>query len=192
VALPEAAERASVRERLRRELGIGASDRVVIFAGHNFRRKGLVRLLEAMALPEAAAWQLIVAGKDFAGPYQRRAKLLGLSSRAQFLGPRPDVRQLYLAADVGALPTYYDPCSRVILEALSLGVPAITTRCDGSADAICDGETGFVVSPPDAPESAQQIAQALAQMPLRGPWKKCHKTRSHCVRDYPCAATRKK
>ena len=70
----------------------------------------------------------------------------------QFLGARPDVRQLYLAADVCVLPTYYDPCSRTVLEALSLGVPAITTAYDGAADCIREGEHGFVLESPEAVE----------------------------------------
>lgn len=164
IALPEAAERTAIRERLRRELDLKAEDLVAIFAGHNFRRKGLEQLLKALALPEAQVWRLIVAGKDSVKPYQRLAARLGVAERVQFLGTRKDVRQLYLASNVCVLPTFYDPCSRVILESLSLGRPAITTRCDGSAEAIRDGETGFVVSPPDAPESAREIAHALHQM----------------------------
>jgi UDP-glucose:(heptosyl)LPS alpha-1,3-glucosyltransferase len=166
--LPDEAERTAIRERLRRELDLATNERVVLFAGHNFRRKGLERLLDALALPEAHGWRLIVAGKDSRGPYERHTTRLGLSERVKFLGARKDIKQLYLAADACALPTYYDPCSRVILEALSVGVPSITTRCDGSADAIRNEETGFVVSPPDAPDSAKEIARALSQMAAPG------------------------
>ena len=110
LALPDAAERAATRERLRCELSLSPSERVIIFAGHNFRRKGLKRLLDALALPEAQGWRLIVAGKDALGPYRRHAAALGLSNRVNFLGARKDVKQLYVTADVCALPKYYEPC----------------------------------------------------------------------------------
>jgi len=160
VDLPEPAARAETRKRLRRELGLSESDLVAIFVGHNFRRKGLLRLIEALAEPEARGWKLLVAGKDAPRFYQRYASKMGVSERIRFLGARKDVRQLYLAADFCTLPTYHDPCSRTILEALSLGVPCLTTRYDGSADAIREGEHGFVI---DAPDSIRQMAHAFQQ-----------------------------
>jgi UDP-glucose:(heptosyl)LPS alpha-1,3-glucosyltransferase len=158
---PEPAERAALRQRLRQELGLAATDLVAIFAGHNFRRKGLPRLLEALSTPEAQSWHLLVAGKDAPGPSQRYARTLGIAGRVQFLGARSDVRQLYVAADVCVLPTYYDPCSRTVLEALSLGVPAITTAYDGAADCIRNGEHGFVV---ESPEAIEALGKALRQL----------------------------
>lgn len=167
VKLPDVSERAAIRQRLRRELGLPAADLVAIFAGHNFRRKGLPRLLEALSRPPAQPWRLLVAGKDSIGPSRRYAERLGIAGRVQFLGGRPDVRQLYLAADACVLPTYYDPCSRTVLEALSLGVPAITTAYDGSADCIREGEHGFVLESPEAVEELAQILQRLAPESVR-------------------------
>ena len=167
VKLPEPAERAATRQQLRQELGLSDADPVAIFAGHNFRRKGLPRLFEAMARPETQPWRLLVAGKDRIAPYLRYAKRLGIADKVRFLGARSDVRRLYLAADVCVLPTYYDPCSRTILEALSLGVPSITTAYDGSADCIGDGDHGFVLKSPEAVEALAQALQRLAPKSVR-------------------------
>src|SRR5438034_575894 len=46
-------------------------------------------------------------------------------------------------------PTYYDPCSRVVLEALSYGVPCITTSFNGAAEVMTDGCEGFIIDTPD-------------------------------------------
>jgi len=154
-------ERAAIRERIRRDLGLDLQTPVAIFVGHNFRRKGLARLLEALALPEAGQWHLLVVGKDNVEPVRRLARKLQVLERAQFLGHRTDVWDLYCAADVCVLPTYYDPGSRTILEALSLGVPSITTLYDGSADCIRDGEHGFVLK---SPEAIEALAHALQQL----------------------------
>ena len=163
IALPSPTERKIIREKIRLESGLSESDSVALFAGHNFRRKGLSKLLEALARPPAENWHLLVAGKDSPARYQKLARRLGIESRVQFLGPRSDVRQLYLAADVCVLPTYYDPCSRTVLEAMSLGVPAITTAFDGSAECITQGENGFVLESPEAVEKLAAYLGALTQ-----------------------------
>ena len=161
VELPAPAERAEIRRSIRAEMGVAAAQLVVIFAGHNFRRKGLARALEALRQPEAAEWHLWVAGKDSPDWYWRHAGKLGVDGRVRFLGARSDVRRLYLAADAGILPTYYDPCSRMVLEAMSLGLPCITTRYDGSADCIEEGRNGFVV---DSPEETGAMARVLGRL----------------------------
>ncbi|MEO7300881.1 MAG: glycosyltransferase family 4 protein [Verrucomicrobiota bacterium] len=158
VHLPEAGERKRIRAKLRAENGLVENDLVALFAGHNFRRKGLPKILESLAKPAAEKWRLLVAGKDSPTTYQRLAKKLGVVDRVQFLGARTDVRQLYFAADVCVLPTYYDPCSRTVLESMSSGTPCITTIFDGSAECITEGENGFVLT---SPEAVAELAASL-------------------------------
>jgi UDP-glucose:(heptosyl)LPS alpha-1,3-glucosyltransferase len=159
VSLPESAERETIRKRIRQELGLNENISVALFAGHNFRRKGLPNILEALAKSSAQNWHLLVAGKDSPTHYKKLARDLGICNRVQFLGARSDVRQLYLAADVCVLPSYYDPCSRTVLEAMSSSVPCIATVFDGSSECITHGENGFVLQSPDA---VDELAAHLA------------------------------
>lgn len=161
VPLPEPAERVAIRRQRREEVGLDDDALVAVFVGHNFRRKGLARLLEALARPEAAGWHLLVLGKDSPRSYERHVARTGLAGRVRFLGARPDVREWYLAADVCALPTYYDPCSRTVLEALSLGIPCLATAYDGSSECIQNGEQGYVL---DSPEAVEAMARALRHL----------------------------
>jgi UDP-glucose:(heptosyl)LPS alpha-1,3-glucosyltransferase len=78
----------------------------------------------------------------------------------------------YSAADLLVHPTYYDPCSRVVLEALLWGLPCVTTRFNGAAEVLEDGITGRVIADPDdtaalaaaaAEASAASYRQALAE-----------------------------
>ncbi len=87
--------------------------------------------------------------------------------RVQFLGSRTDVSELYLAADVCVLPTYNDPCSRTVLEALSFGLPCITTAYDGSSECIRDGEQGFVIDSPDSVDALANALDKLSDEPTR-------------------------
>jgi glycosyltransferase involved in cell wall biosynthesis len=49
----------------------------------------------------------------------------------------------------------------VVTEALSRGVPALTTRRAGAADLVQDGETGFVVPPADADALAAGLDRVI-------------------------------
>jgi UDP-glucose:(heptosyl)LPS alpha-1,3-glucosyltransferase len=104
-------------------------------------------------------WVLVVVGRDTPGRYQRLARRLRVAERMHFLGPRDDIRRLYAAADVLAHPTWYDPCSRVVLEALCCGLPVVTTRLNGAAEAIEDGRHGVVI---DSPGNTAALADAIA------------------------------
>ena len=161
VEVPEQVVREQARQRLRETFSLPEPKLVAIFVGHNFRRKGLARMIESLARPAAQAWHLLVVGRGAVAQYERYAEQLGVSDRIRFVGSRPDVWELYCAADVCVLPTYNDPCSRTILEALSLGLPCITTAYDGSSECIRDGEHGFVI---DSPESIDALANALEKL----------------------------
>jgi UDP-glucose:(heptosyl)LPS alpha-1,3-glucosyltransferase len=56
--------------------------------------------------------------------------------------------ELYQAADFLVHPTFYDPFSRVAIEAMACGLPVITTRQNGAAEMIRDGTEGFVLEDP--------------------------------------------
>jgi len=167
VSLPAESERRLIRERLRSELAIDQRALVAIFVAHNFRLKGLTHLIEALAEPNAASWQLLVAGKDSPRPCEHLARKFGVAARVHFLGRRSDVRDLSLASDAGVLPTYYDPCSRAVLEGLSLGLPYITTAFNGASDCLKNGENGFVIESPDSVGALAQALAALADANLR-------------------------
>ena len=67
-----------------------------------------------------------------------------MADRVRFWGPVTETAPFYQAATVLALPTLYDPCSNVVLEALACGTPAVTTAANGAAEFITPGENGAV------------------------------------------------
>jgi UDP-glucose:(heptosyl)LPS alpha-1,3-glucosyltransferase len=142
--LPEAS-----REALRVERGAPADSRVVLFVGSGFARKGLAYLVKAFAGLKNDRCLLWVVGKGAAASYQRLAKRLGVGQRVRFWGPQNEVAPFYQAASVLALPTLYDPCSNVVLEALACGSPVVTTAANGAAEFLTPGENGEILSRPD-------------------------------------------
>ena len=147
------------RQAVRAELGLADDEPVALFVGSGYRRKGLTDLIKAMPrLPV----RVLVAGRDHAGPYIRLAKQLGVAGRLTVLGPRSDVERLYGAADVFVLPSWYEPFGNVVLEALASGLPVVTSRLIGAAEAIEEGANGYLHDfPPDPDELADKIGLAL-------------------------------
>jgi UDP-glucose:(heptosyl)LPS alpha-1,3-glucosyltransferase len=133
-----------------------------LFAAHNFRLKGLSPLIKAtqMATDNAAPAKphLFVAGAERSGPYHRMCKRLGIADSVTFLGNIPHVQNALAVSDVAVLPTFYDPASRFILEALAMGKPVITTRYNGATDLFTNGRHGIVI---DEPTQIEKLAQAI-------------------------------
>lgn len=130
---------------------------VFLFAAHNFRLKGLDRLIRALAMTKSPSCLSVVGAGKIDGP-KRLAQRLGVANRIVFLGPLNQVQNAIAAADVGILPTFYDPSSRFILETLAAGKPVITTRFNGATDHFTDGRHGIVV---DSPDNIPAMAEAI-------------------------------
>ncbi|MBF0357445.1 MAG: glycosyltransferase family 4 protein [Magnetococcales bacterium] len=132
------------RKELRQKLAIPEDSILYLFVGSGFQRKGVPVLLEAMAhLPDNCS--LIVVGKDKnQTEMQQQAQRLGLGNRVQFTGGIKDVIPYYGAADVFVLPTLYDPFPNVVLEAMSVGLPVITSLKCGAIDLIEHGNNGLL------------------------------------------------
>ena len=129
---------------VRREISVGDNP-LILFVGSGFRRKGLAYALQSLSRLRHKSAFLVVAGKDKPDRYVNIARSLGISDRVRFLGPRSDVARLLCAADAFVLPTIYDPASVACLEALTTGIPVVTTRANGSSEFIDEGTTGFVL-----------------------------------------------
>jgi glycosyltransferase involved in cell wall biosynthesis len=57
------------------------------------------------------------------------------------------------------LPTYYDPASRFILEALAADKPVITTKFNGAIDMFTNNRHGRII---DVPENIPALAEAIS------------------------------
>ena len=133
-----------------------------LFAANNFRLKGLAALIKAMSLaaknPQTKSMCLIVAGRDNPRTYLALAKKLSVQSKIVFLGKAADIQNILPIIDVAILPTFYDPSSRFILEALAAAKPVITTKYNGATDLFVNNRHGQVI---DTPENIAALAEAV-------------------------------
>lgn len=138
------------RDEVRREWGLRENDAVLLFAGTGWDRKGLKYAIEAVERISNRNVRLLVAGTGKKHHYR--------SNKVRFLGPVTDMPSLFLAADTFVLPTVYDPFSNACLEALSFGLPVITTATNGFAEIIVPGVHGEVT---DRANNVPALQQAI-------------------------------
>jgi UDP-glucose:(heptosyl)LPS alpha-1,3-glucosyltransferase len=142
--------------------GFAPDATVGLFVGINYRLKGLEPLLYALKrVPPTPALYLLVVGRPETARWQRFARRLGIADRVRFAGYCDDVRTAYFASDFLVHPTFYDPCSNVVVEALSCGLPVITSRYNGASEFMHPPREGFVI---DDPHDDAHLARCLTQM----------------------------
>ncbi len=132
----------------------------LIFLGSIVQRKGIAYLLQAMELLKNEPVQLVLCGRvapdttllERFREYAVEVKI-GLSHAA--------VLQELHAADLFVFPSLLEGFAHVILEAMSCGLPVITTPHTCGPDVIIDGEHGFIVPIRDPGALADRIAWGL-------------------------------
>ncbi len=149
------------RSRIRQQLGIDVDEVLLLIVAHNHRLKGVPALVAATRRlrNEGCAVRTVVVG----GRVRQKGAWSTVARedrpQVQFLGSIDDPRPYYAAADVYVQPTFYDPCSLVVLEALATGLPVVTTRFNGAGELITPGVQGHVL---DDPADIEELATAIA------------------------------
>ena len=159
----DVADGAGARRQIREEYSLGDASLVLLMIAHNFRLKGVATAVRALGQLRSHAVlsgaHLLVVGRDNPVPVLALAESLGVAERVHVLGSSQRVPVLLRAADVLVHPTFYDPCSRVVLEAAACGVVSITTRFNGAADVLEHGRSGWII--PDG-DSVAELAEGLS------------------------------
>jgi glycosyltransferase involved in cell wall biosynthesis len=78
-----------------------------------------------------------------------------------YLGEKKDVRKFIAEADCIVLPSYREGTSNTLLEAASMGKPAITTNTTGCKEIVTDGVTGFLCRVKDEHDLAEKMEQMI-------------------------------
>ncbi|MHC4640122.1 MAG: glycosyltransferase family 4 protein [Planctomycetota bacterium] len=159
-----------IRTQIFTQLGLNEADKPVLFlfAANNFRLKGLAVLIKALSVYDETTFPktgrpayLIVAGGGKTQKYRKLAKRLKPSMvdrEIVFSGPIKHIQNALSVIDVAVLPTFYDPCSRYILEALAADKPVITTSFNGASEQFVNNRHGKVI---ERSEDISALAEAI-------------------------------
>ena len=157
-------QRLATRTRIRSEQGWEADDRLLLLVGSGFRVKGLDRAIFGLAnLPAhlRSKTRLVVIGQSRSGEFAALARRQGIGERVHFLGGRLDVPDWMLAADLYFHPARSESAGMVLLEAMTAGLPVLTTDTCGYAFHVAKAEAGIVLP---SPFSQDACNHALAEM----------------------------
>ena len=159
---------ASDKSKVKAELGFNPDDIAIVSVGRLYARKGLFTLIESVPavirkFPNA---KFIVSGKGQSDEMRKligHAEKLGVQGNIIFTGYFPDVMlpKLYQAADVFAFSTFYEHHPFAVLEALSTGLPVVTTNVGGIPETITEGKDGFMCKPFDVKQFSDRILYLL-------------------------------
>jgi len=137
------------RDQIRSELK-WQSRTIYLTVAHDFKLKGVDRILSAMAHLRGRGRDagLIVIGGGDIPKYERIARQMGVANDVVFMGDQQDPVPYYHTSDVFVLPTLYDPCPLVVMEALACGLPVITTSYNGATELMTLPRDGVVLNDP--------------------------------------------
>ena len=154
-----------LRGSIRQHLRITDNDIAFLFISYDLKKKGIVPLIEAAAKLKKlnfTNFKVVVVGER---PYPlllKRVKRLSLEDTVIFTGPTKTPEDYYANCDVLVLPTFYDACSLVVIEAMACGLPAVTTIYNGAAGIITNEKDGYIISHP--PRSTELVEAMKALM----------------------------
>ena len=158
------------REAERDRLGLQAMP-TVLFAAQLIDRKDPLVLVEALAdlKREGIDIRLIVAGNGpLEGDVRDAVSASGIPSVFTGLLPSEEMPQLYVAADVLALPSREEIWGLVANEAMACGTPVVISEACGAAeDLVLDGLTGLVVPPGNSAALAAAVRSLVTDDSLR-------------------------
>ena len=170
IAPPDAKD---IRARKRAELGLGDDDRLILFVGSGFIKKGLKRAILAVdSLPRSMKkrTRFLVIGEDKSGQFVRLIRRLGLQKTISIIGGSDDVPGYLLAGDLLLHPASDENAGMVLLEAMVAGLPVLATDICGYGHYVVEADMGDLVESPFRQETLNRKLLTMLEHEDREKW----------------------
>lgn len=150
------------------DLDVESADPVVLYVGRLERRKGVAQLVDLITDWDGPDVEFWFVGK---GPLLNDiSELADESNQVRYFGYVSDEQSLaaiYASADIFTLPSYRvdgweELFGIVLIEALSSGLPVVTTDCVGPSEIIEHGRTGYVIPQHNSEVLLNRIAHLVS------------------------------
>lgn len=134
-------------DSFKKELGFSDNEKIILFVGRLCDQKGIMYLLKAfkIVLSSYENARLVIIGN---GNYDSCLKECeGIWSKVVFTGrlDKMGLKLFYRIADIGVVPSIYEPFGYVLLEMMNWQIPVVTTNIEGPNEIVDDGITGIKV-----------------------------------------------
>jgi glycosyltransferase involved in cell wall biosynthesis len=156
------------KRKIKEALGFNPDDLAIVTVGRLYARKGLFTFIESVpaVVKRFKNAKFIISGKGQSDEMRKLvayAGKIGVKESIVFAGYYPDKKlpELYQAADVFAFSTFYEHHPFAVLEALSTGLPVVTTNVGGIPETIESGKNGFLVEPFNPAQLADKMLYLL-------------------------------
>lgn len=165
-----------LRAQFRHEFGLDENHLVVLMVGSDYKRKGLDRLLLAVAaLPPTLKLRVrvFVVGQAEGATFVKLAHHLNLQEQLIIVHERNDIPLFLQGSDVFVHPAYSEAAGMVILEAIIAGLPTLVTTVCGHAHHVQRAEAGLVIPEPFSQDVMNQhLATMLSNGSQRAAWRR--------------------
>ena len=101
------------------------------------------------------------AGLEYLDRIKQMVAARGIGDRVRIISYPGSIGDIWSLVDIHVHPTSLDSSPIALLEGMSLGKPAVTTRVGGIHELVIDGETGIVLPPGNASSLASAILRLL-------------------------------
>jgi glycosyltransferase involved in cell wall biosynthesis len=150
------------RDLIRKDLGYGPEDVVLVHMGTVCKRKGQLvtcaafgRAVQECGAKNGVSFKLLMVGAryirqheiDYIDSCKNALSEFDAMDRATILDVKKDVLPYYLAADIILCPSLNEVLPLVICEGMAFERPIIASRIDGIPESITDGVEGILVEP---------------------------------------------
>jgi glycosyltransferase involved in cell wall biosynthesis len=157
---------ASEKADLRKKYQLPQDKLLILNVGTAIARKGWLDLFDALAQIKGKTPDFVLVGVHSGPPefdLDTEAAKRGLKDNFRNLGevPPQQVREVYNAVDIFCLPSHWEGLANANIEAMSSGLPVITTDVCGHPELIETGVNGILVPPKDVPRLADALQLLL-------------------------------
>jgi glycosyltransferase involved in cell wall biosynthesis len=167
ISLRKAQEARSQRALVRREMNLSDADVCIGAVGRLVEQKAFHVLIEAFALAAPQLTQnvklVMIGDGPLLSQLQTVAKKLSIEERVMFKGKLPGLRTM-AAFDIFAMSSCCEGHPYTLIEALSIGLPIVTTAIGGTKTSVLPGVNGFVSQIGDSKSMATNLV-TLAHSP---------------------------
>ncbi|MBN2367918.1 glycosyltransferase family 4 protein [Candidatus Woesearchaeota archaeon] len=155
--------------KLKPKPGKASQELTLISLGRLGERKGTADLLEAVEKLKNKRFFVELAGDGDIKKYEKMATGLGIKDRVKFHGwiSGKDKEGVLSRGDIFVLPSYHEDLPVSILEAMSYGMPIVSTKVAGIPELVHDNVNGFLIEPGDVDDLASKLGKLISDRRLR-------------------------